>query len=148
MDTPESPMTSWPLTDPGSGVPVVVLGHEEPGGCVHWDLLVPVGSTGDLQGWRCRARPDRMVIGDRQSLVPLGTHRRAWLYREGPVSGQRGHALRVNAGRLYSSDGVTAYVKWTVPGVGDSPGGSCWRLEFLADAVHLLACQSSPSSPL
>ena len=81
-------------------VRTVVLRHERPGGG-HYDWLLerptPAGD-GALATWRLRVGPGDWPTARRLWLRPLGDHRRAYLHREGPLSGGRGWVRRVDAG--------------------------------------------------
>ena len=66
-------------------------GHGEP----HYDVMIePHPGAGRLLTWRSPVWP--LVAG--ATLMPLGPHRRAYLEREGPVSGGRGEVRRVAEG--------------------------------------------------
>lgn len=71
----------------------VVLRHEgvaEP----HYDLMFETAAGSALATWRSAVWP----IKDEARLVKVADHRREYLTYEGPVSGDRGHVRRVEAG--------------------------------------------------
>ena len=62
----------------------------------HYDLLLEEGDA--CRTWRLAEVP--AVNGASTEAVAIPPHRLAWLdHLEGPVSGNRGHARRVDAGR-------------------------------------------------
>jgi hypothetical protein len=62
---------------------------------LHYDLLLEEGEA--CRTWRLAEVPT--VNGAPTEAVAIAPHRLAWLdHREGPVSGNRGHARRVDAG--------------------------------------------------
>jgi hypothetical protein len=69
----------------------VILEHDHPE--LHWDFMLEVG--GVLQTWRLPTppRPGQTVPADM-----LFDHRTIYLDYEGPVSGNRGHVTRWDAG--------------------------------------------------
>jgi hypothetical protein len=72
----------------------VVLRHEgvaEP----HFDLMFETSPESELLTWRAPSWP----LQPGMILTELGSHRRAYLSYEGPVSGNRGNVRRVAAGR-------------------------------------------------
>ncbi|MCH7871956.1 MAG: hypothetical protein IID33_09685 [Planctomycetes bacterium] len=74
----------------------VILHHIAPSG-EHWDLMLERGDA--LLTWQLACEP---TCG---SLLPLparriGDHRKAYLDYEGPVSRDRGHLRRVDAGTV------------------------------------------------
>ncbi len=105
------PLT-WPITSNSPPVPVVVLEHVEPGGGVHWDLLMARGPQQGavLWGLRCQERPDGSS-GAVIHVVPMPDHRAAWLELEGAVSGGRGVVRRLARGQVRVRDDV-AEVQW------------------------------------
>lgn len=117
-------------------MPVVVLEHVEPDGSVHWDLLLAPDPRGDLIGLRCPMRPDHMPPGSRQDVELLASHRRAWLYEEGPLSRDRGSALRVNAGRVHIKAPGRLDALWT------AGGSTSWSIQD-AGALCCIDAQSS-----
>ena len=78
----------------------VILHHRVADG-EHWDLMLEHG--GVLLTWQLQREPV-----DRSSLpIParrIGDHRRAYLEYEGPLSGDRGHVRRVEAGSVEFRD--------------------------------------------
>jgi hypothetical protein len=62
---------------------------------LHYDLLLEEGEA--CRTWRLAKIP---AVGETPAeAVAIAPHRLAWLdHREGPVSGNRGHARRVDAG--------------------------------------------------
>ena len=70
----------------------VILEHDRP--FLHWDFLLENGDT--LDAWRLLRRP---VTGEWLPAETLPAHRLMYLDYEGPVSDDRGHVLRVHAGR-------------------------------------------------
>jgi hypothetical protein len=76
-----------------SRVRFVVLRHEgiaQP----HFDLMIESHPGGPLETWRSDIWP----IHAPTPLVHLPPHRRAYLDYEGPISNDRGHVHRVEAG--------------------------------------------------
>jgi hypothetical protein len=69
----------------------VILEHDHP--VLHWDLMLEDGET--LRTWRVERPPK---LGETIAATPLGQHRRHYLDYEGPVSGNRGHVRRWDAG--------------------------------------------------
>ena len=112
----------WPVPPDSPSVPVVVLEHTEPGGGVHWDLLVARGPQcgAALWGLRCQKRPDSS-LGTTVQVVPMPDHRAAWLELEGVVSEGRGVVKQVARGLLHVS-GDVAEVQW------DDGRKSRWRI--------------------
>jgi len=77
----------------------VVLHHAAPGHPHHdWLMEVPHDPGGALFAARVALAPAAWPAAGHLHLEPLPPHRRAWLSREGPVSGGRGRARRVAAG--------------------------------------------------
>ena len=76
----------------------VILEHDHP--YLHWDLLIEDGDF--LASWRLLDLPH---VGMRARATPLPVHRREYLIREGPVSGNRGSVRRLHAGWL-ELDGI------------------------------------------
>lgn len=61
----------------------------------HYDLLLEEGDA--CPTWRLAAIPT--AAGEPVAAMPIAPHRLAWLdHIDGPVSGNRGHARRVDAG--------------------------------------------------
>ncbi|MCE2727987.1 MAG: hypothetical protein LW698_14620 [Planctomycetaceae bacterium] len=84
---------------------------DDPAG-IHYDLLIESGAV--CRTWRLAAVP--RPGGPPVPAVELPAHRRAWLEHEaGEVSGGRGFARRIDAGR-YESAPTTA--------VATGPGGT------------------------
>ena len=72
---------------------------DDPGGC-HLDLLLEDGDS--CRSWRLEAIP--RLNGPAVQVTPLPPHRLVWLDRKSAsVSGNRGWARRVVAGRMRSS---------------------------------------------
>jgi hypothetical protein len=78
----------------------VILLHELPagqklarGGTTHWDLMLEWGTV--LRTWALSCEPALGLTCDAQQLAD---HRLAYLEYEGPVSGNRGHVTRWDAG--------------------------------------------------
>jgi hypothetical protein len=69
----------------------VLLEHDHP--VLHWDLMLEAGDG--LRTWRLAAPPQP---GPVIPAVLLGNHRKMYLDYEGPVSGNRGHVVRWDAG--------------------------------------------------
>jgi hypothetical protein len=69
----------------------VILEHDHP--VLHWDLMLEVGDV--LRTWRLAAAP---APGGEVRAEALGNHRHLYLDYEGPVSGNRGHVHRWDAG--------------------------------------------------
>jgi hypothetical protein len=74
----------------------VILEHDHP--FLHWDLMLESGDV--LRTWRLRAKPQASppLAVLQVSAELLGDHRKAYLDYEGPVSGNRGHVKRWDAG--------------------------------------------------
>jgi hypothetical protein len=120
----------WPASPQMAPVAVVVLEHTEHAVDTHWDLLIARGpDPAGLWGARCARRPDTAPPGAAMPLERTEDHSRAWLSREGSVSGGRGVATRCVAGLLRVDlegravvrwdDGRTA--RWTLRGDAASP---------------------------
>lgn len=71
----------------------VILAHDHP--FPHWDFLLE--RDGVLQSWRLSRLP-RPDSSDAIPAEELPDHRLAYLEYEGPVSGNRGHVVRVDQG--------------------------------------------------
>jgi hypothetical protein len=69
----------------------VILEHDHPS--LHWDLMLETGPV--LRSWRLAAPPQP---GATTAAVPTFGHRLLYLDYEGPVSGNRGHVVRWDAG--------------------------------------------------
>ena len=72
----------------------------------HWDLMFDIGPA--LATWQLQEDPAGLA-GDpkRQTVIRaqrIGDHRRAYLDYEGPVSGNRGYVVRVDAGRYEATE--------------------------------------------
>lgn len=83
-------------------VRTIVLRHEQRGGG-HYDWMIddptlPPGHAAGLTTWRLTLHPARWAAARRLPLTPLPPHRRAYLRREGWVSGGRGWVRRVDRG--------------------------------------------------
>ena len=101
---------------------IVVLRHVQGGG-EHYDLMVkrPLPAVGAIPGaealatWRVMLPPSRWAAAGRIELMQLPDHRRAYLHREGRVSGGRGRVHRVDAGwagvRRWTADQVVVDVQ-------------------------------------
>lgn len=66
----------------------------------HWDLMFDFGTS--LATWQLAADPRLLAEKTGLSAISahrLPDHRRAYLEYEGPISGNRGHVQRVDAGR-------------------------------------------------
>ncbi len=77
----------------------VLLFHELPSGSVrasHWDLMLENGDG--LYTWELNQTP--VVGADWNTCKQLPVHRMAYLDYEGPVSNDRGHVSRWDAGEL------------------------------------------------
>jgi hypothetical protein len=79
----------------------VILEHDHP--TLHWDLMLDAGDA--LQTWRLDAPP---ISGGIIEATQLGDHRRDYLDYEGPVSGNRGHVKRWDAGEYADEPGSSA----------------------------------------
>ena len=89
----------------------VILEHDHP--TLHWDLMLEDGAA--LKTWRLPQPPGQEASGDETRVadaVALPDHRLMYLDYEGPVSGDRGHVKRWDAG-TYESLGRDA-ATWTV----------------------------------
>lgn len=76
----------------------VVLRHELPAGSArasHWDVMFEVDADGPLKTWAIELAPDSSAA---QPALALPDHRREYLTYEGPVSDNRGHVQRWDAG--------------------------------------------------
>jgi hypothetical protein len=69
----------------------VILEHDHP--LLHWDFMLEAGNV--LRTWRLEALP---APGRTVRAEALGDHRKLYLDYEGPVSGNRGHVTRWDAG--------------------------------------------------
>lgn len=77
----------------------------------HYDLLLEDGDA--CRTWRLASLP--VTGGEAVEATPIAPHRLAWLdHVDGPVSGNRGHARRIDAGTLTWSDSVTALAEGDV----------------------------------
>jgi hypothetical protein len=89
----------------------VILRHEMPAGATratHWDFMIENGET--LRTWALEFEPAAEIDVPAMSLAD---HRRAYLEYEGPVSGDRGHVSRWDAGqfRMISSGANTCQIE-------------------------------------
>jgi len=99
----------------------VVLRHTGYGSD-HFDLMIePAPGAERLLTWRSAAWP----LADGAALTALGSHRRAYLEYEGPVSGGRGTVSRVAEGRCHVEQAEDG---WLV----EFDGGDAWRLGDIA----------------
>lgn len=74
----------------------------------HWDLMLETEPGCErLLTWQLPAEPTGLGAFP-IAARPIGDHRRAYLTYEGPVSGDRGHVRRVDAGQ----------VEWLASGTG------------------------------
>ena len=69
----------------------VVLQHDYP--TLHWDFMLEAGKS--LRTWRLMSPPTQ---DSEVGAEPLANHRLRYLDYEGPVSGDRGHVARWDAG--------------------------------------------------
>lgn len=87
-----------------------ILEHDHPH--LHWDLLLEAGAA--ALTWRL-AEPPRP--GTRFEAERILDHRLLYLDYEGPISGNRGHVLRWDAGKLawqvQEEERVTAFLEGT-----------------------------------
>jgi len=105
-----------PTTGP---LPMVLLRHESPSRPPHLDWMIARGSGAcQLASWRLSAWPEAGYRIDRVTAV--ADHDRAWLIREGPLSGGRGTAYRVDSGVLvgWTKCGDTALLDLLWTGAG------------------------------
>lgn len=100
----------------------VVLRHEgieDP----HYDLMLELAEGQPLATWRCPEWP----LTRRVRLTRLADHRLEYLTFEGPLSGNRGHVTRVEAGtyRMTKDPEFNAGDRWNwqVSPDGDSLDG-------------------------
>ncbi len=94
-----SPWYGLPDPPTDGPLPMVLLRHKSPLGPPHLDWMIARGaSAGALASWRLPAWPERGATVF--PIVATADHDRAWLARQGPVSGGRGSAVRVDAGVL------------------------------------------------
>ena len=105
---------------------MVVLRHVQRGG-EHYDLMLerPLAAAGAIPGaipgagalatWRVMSPPSGWAAAGRLELMQLPDHRRAYLHREGRVSGGRGWVHRVDAGaarvRRWTADQIVVDVQ-------------------------------------
>ena len=76
----------------------------------HYDLLLEDGDA--CRTWRLAAVP--VAGGEAVEATPIAPHRLAWLdHIDGPVSGNRGHAVRIDAGSFTWIDTAKASVEGT-----------------------------------
>ena len=80
----------------------VVLFHAHPSEGNHYDLMIEDGAT--LATWRIEQPPDSLAGDQSIACQPIDDHRLAYLEYEGPVSGNRGHVTRHDAGTCTMSD--------------------------------------------
>lgn len=82
----------------------------------HWDLMIEDGAA--LATWALERAPDegRSVGAER-----LADHRRSYLDYEGPVSGDRGHVTRWDAGACTVHEREAG--RWVVELVGEKLDG-------------------------
>jgi hypothetical protein len=74
---------------------------DDPSGC-HFDLLLEDGARASCRTWRLADIP--IVNAIEQDAIPLPAHRLIWLEpRSAAVSGGRGWAERIRAGRYQGS---------------------------------------------
>jgi hypothetical protein len=91
----------------------VILEHDHP--TLHWDLMLEHGAT--LKTWRlpqppAHPFPESPSHDAAAGALPLPDHRLMYLDYEGPVSGDRGHVTRWDAGTYESVQQDAA--AWTV----------------------------------
>jgi hypothetical protein len=130
----------------------VLLYHECPAGYArasHWDFMLE--ASNGLQTWAIAKLPaawrDAQTHTERLHLVCAGTatgneveaehlgdHRREYLHYEGPVSGGRGHVIRIDSGNYTLGSKSAACRKLTLAG------------RYLRGAVELR--QVSPDSSM
>lgn len=82
-------------------VRIVVLRHtpgSASGGGEHYDLMLERPSAGMLATWRVMLPPMHWAAARRMELTRLPDHRRAYVRREGAISGGRGRVWRVDEG--------------------------------------------------
>ncbi|MCH2139032.1 MAG: hypothetical protein MK074_08290 [Phycisphaerales bacterium] len=90
-----------PNPAPGTPLPTVLLRHDTPDGGWHLDWMVARDDgRGPLATWRLPGWPARH--GEVGPVVALDDHDRSWLIRGGVVSGDRGHARRIDEGWVES----------------------------------------------
>jgi hypothetical protein len=129
------------------------LGYERPS---HWDLMLESGDA--LRSWvlpqlpcAChKAHAITLALQEacpplsRKNIVPadqLADHRLAYLDLEGPLSGERGHIQRIDAGTFTTHSESTDSLEVILSGSvlrgrvslhRVSPNGSHWQLTWLA----------------
>jgi hypothetical protein len=96
-------------SSPAASLRFVVLRHEgieDP----HFDLMIETTPGSPLATWRSPEWP----ITQPTVLTQLPDHRRDYLEYEGPISGNRGHVLRIAAGAYAISDigGGAKLIQW------------------------------------
>lgn len=110
----------------------VVLQHTDKAG-IHFDLMIDLGPA--LATWKFSQAPEQAATGS-LPCHRIGDHRRAYLDYEGPISSDRGHVVRHDAGDCdaTSDDGLN----WLVTFRGEklsgrfrlrfagAPDGTCW----------------------
>jgi len=82
----------------------VILTHDHP--FRHWDFLLE--QPDGLRTWRLHAVPDTKADIPAE---PLPDHRTAYLDYEGPVSGNRGHVARWDAGEYTLMEESAVHVR-------------------------------------
>lgn len=100
-------------------LPTVVLHHVRAVDA-HYDwMLSPPGERGDLRTWRVpRPPPDWLALGG-FGAVALPDHRRAYLQKQGTLTGRRGWVTRVAEGSfqplLWTPRQVQVQLRWARP---------------------------------
>lgn len=106
-----------------------ILEHDHP--TLHWDFMLE--ADGVLLTWRLAAPPS---LGDTPAEA-IANHRLAYLTYEGPVSGNRGHVKRWDAGDYQTH--TRTETLWT----GELHGQTLhahFRLTHIHAAAWLLTC--------
>jgi hypothetical protein len=112
----------------------VILEHDHPH--LHWDLMLEAGQM--LRTWRLDAPPR---AGATVGAEPSFDHRPLYLDYEGPVSGNRGHVVRWDAGTFTAEEENADPLRLHLTGgrlrgtavLGRTADGT-WRLTF--EAAH------------
>lgn len=74
----------------------MVLEHRDGAG-LHYDLMIETSDPG-LATWKLAQPPEQAALSE-LACERLVDHRKAYLEYEGPISGDRGHVSRRDAGR-------------------------------------------------
>jgi hypothetical protein len=92
--------------------PTVLLRHDLPDGSHHFDWMLARDDHGPLLTFRLD-RDIGLDPGPFQA-APIGDHRRVYLEREGPVSGNRGTVSRIACGWCVISESGPTQIRLTL----------------------------------